>query len=293
MRLNTFIKIVKSVRFLYTNIVPFSIQDFIEKSFNNETYLSQVEFHLVDHCNLNCAYCDHFTPLAPKHFVNIDEIINDFKKLKKIFSHIGKIFILGGEPLLHPNLLEIFEPLKNIYPKSEIVIVTNGVLLNKMNENFWSALKSNQISLSMTKYPIKVDYEGYIEKCKELGIKSYLFSAERFSMQKMNLNIKGKSNKTKAFNRCWRKNCHFLRNSKLYVCPLVSNIKYLNDYFNLNFQIENKDYIDINKIKSPSKIKKLFTQPIPFCKYCSDKETPFANYNISKKEISEWIANFT
>ena len=35
----------------------------------------QVEMHIVDHCNLNCNCCNHFSPLAEPWFISL----KDFK----------------------------------------------------------------------------------------------------------------------------------------------------------------------------------------------------------------------
>lgn len=289
MKLCTLVKIIKSIKDISKNVFPPQFTDFSDRVWGSGTYLSQVEFHLVDHCNLNCAHCDHFTPLAPENFIEVEKIIGDFKKLRKIFDKIGKIYILGGEPLLHPHIQELYSPLRNLYPESEIIVITNGVLLEKTDEDFWAELKKYNIALSMTKYPIKVPYEKYINKCSALGIKSYYFNPDRFRMQKMELDYKGEQDKEKSFLKCNRKRCHFIRDSKLYVCTPVPNIQFLNDFFNINFPVTKKDYIDLNKIKSAAKINKILNKPIEFCKYCPDGESKFEDYAISKKVISEWV----
>ena len=125
--------------------------------------------------------------------------------------------------------------MRNLYPKSEILIITNGILLNKQNDDFWNALKESDITLSMTHYPIKVDYEAYIQKCRNMGIKARYFGLDRDKMQNMSLDVKGKRDKNKAYVRCTRKRCHFLRDGKLYLCTPVPNIRFLNKFFNLNF----------------------------------------------------------
>ncbi len=289
MKLSTLVKIINSIKKITNLILPYDFQDFLLRKSGKGTYLSQVEFHLVDHCNLNCAHCNHFTPLADENFCKIDDIINDFKKLKTIFDNIGKIFIVGGEPLLHPELLNILEPLRTIYPKSEIIIITNGILLNKQEDSFFETLKKYNIALSMTHYPIKVDYENWIKKLNEMGIKAYYFSLDRNKMRKQNLNPDGKNDKNKAFSMCVEKKCHFIRDGKLYICTPAPNISFLNKYFNLNFEVKKTDYIDLNKIKSASKINALFKKPIDFCRYCNDKEIEFDTYRISKKELNEWV----
>ena len=289
MKLSLLYKIIKKIKKIKDILLPCQVEDFLLRKYFKGTFLSQVEFHLVDYCNLNCACCDHFSPLAPKKNVPVCDVISDFKKLKKIFDNVGKILILGGEPLLHPNLLEIFEPLKEIYPKSELVIITNGILLDSMNEDFWLALKKYNVTLSMTKYPIKVDYGKFLNKCLNMGIKSYFFNENKLKMYKMNLDYKAKNDKYAAYKLCWHKNCHFLRDSKLYLCTPAPNIGFLNKHFNLDFKLTKRDYIDLDKVKSATKINRIFSKPIDFCKYCSDKPLEWGEYSHSKKELSEWV----
>ena len=38
--------------------------------------------------------------------------------------------LLGGEPFLHPNLIELCQIARNILPEIEIKILTNGIILN-------------------------------------------------------------------------------------------------------------------------------------------------------------------
>jgi len=35
-----------------------------------------VEMHIVNHCNLNCAGCNHFSPLAEPWFIEIEDFKN-------------------------------------------------------------------------------------------------------------------------------------------------------------------------------------------------------------------------
>lgn len=288
MKLTSLLKLIKIIKKIYTTAVPFKVQDYILAKFNCKT-LSQIEFHIVDHCNLNCAHCDNFTPLSPEWYADINTITNDFKQLSKIYNHIENIYILGGEPLLHPQLLDFFKPIREIYPNSNIILLSNGILVEKQPSLFWDTLKKYDITLSMTKYPINVDYNSIIQKCEKLGIKSFLFSSERFGMFDIKLNYKGTSDIKTSYEICSRKKCHVLRDGKIYHCTFVPNIKFINNYFGINFKIDQKDSVDIYKETSPSKINKFLSETIPFCKYCPQTLPNCVEYSHSKKELSEWI----
>ena len=46
--------------------------------------LEFVEIHLVEHCNLNCFGCNHFSQLANEGYTDINEYDKDMKQLAKI-----------------------------------------------------------------------------------------------------------------------------------------------------------------------------------------------------------------
>lgn len=41
---------------------------------NNKEILHSIETQIVDHCNLNCYGCTHYSTLAPENFINIDNL---------------------------------------------------------------------------------------------------------------------------------------------------------------------------------------------------------------------------
>ena len=45
-----------------------------------------VETHLVEHCNINCKYCDHFSCVASPQFADIGIFEKDLRRIKKLSS---------------------------------------------------------------------------------------------------------------------------------------------------------------------------------------------------------------
>ena len=58
--------------------------------------------HIVDHCNLNCNCCNHFSPIADPWFIELKDFKNQLINLKNNVLNIKNFLILGGEPALHP-----------------------------------------------------------------------------------------------------------------------------------------------------------------------------------------------
>lgn len=253
----------------------------------------RIEVNLVDHCNLNCKFCDHFSPIAEKRFLDIKVFENDISRLAKLTNGtLGGLSLIGGEPLLHNEVSKFFEISRKYFPNTVIDMVTNGILL-KNNDEVWQTLKKYNIKLLITTYPINIDYEAIDKKAKELKI-----AYERFFMfgtdmkEKVSVHhpfkLDGSVNKN-DFIQCYHFNrCIALRDGKLYTCPIIPYSEHFNKYFNQNLTISEKDYIDIYKAKSFEEISKfLATRPM-FCKYCDVTKRTGHPYGISKKSISEW-----
>lgn len=84
----------------------------LRKDNHNETKITKIQYevHLADHCNLNCQMCDHFSPLANENFLSPDHYASDVERLSELFDHDANyIRLLGGEPLLHPQVVRFLK----------------------------------------------------------------------------------------------------------------------------------------------------------------------------------------
>ena len=52
-------------------------------NFKNSIDLIQIKIPICYHCNLNCAYCSHFSPIAPKYEMPVEVFEKDLAQLKK------------------------------------------------------------------------------------------------------------------------------------------------------------------------------------------------------------------
>ena len=128
-----------------------------------------VEYHLVDSCNLKCAGCSHYSSLIDDNvYIPLDFIIKDLTLLKnKVGDKLKWLRLLGGEPLLHPNINECLVKIRELFPKVSISIVTNGILLKKINEEFYNICYENKIELCISNYGIIKDLPNIIDEIKK------------------------------------------------------------------------------------------------------------------------------
>jgi len=245
--------------------------------------LPYLEFHLTNHCNLNCKGCSHFCPIADPNYLTMDTFCRDMKRLSELFINISKIRIMGGEPLLHPLVATFAEKTRRFFPYSAISVVTNGILLPAMSGSFYETMVKNKVTLDISVYPVaKEKMSSYTLLASQYGIPIKFTVVNQFCKR---LNVTGDSDKHYIFKRCSVKDCTFLLNGKIFHCcrPALSEIA--NKKFGWN--IPGDGYIDIHTNVSAATILDFLSQPSPTCSYC--KEVTWFPWEISKCQESEWL----
>ena len=86
-----------------------------------------LEIELTSFCNMRCDRCNRLVESAPtQEMMTVDQI----KKLVKESNELGyrwsDIRVMGGEPTLHPDIIEILQLLKSINNVGLVRIITNG-----------------------------------------------------------------------------------------------------------------------------------------------------------------------
>jgi len=251
--------------------------------------------HLAEHCNLNCAGCEHFSPLAEAKLKNIDIIKNDFSRLSKITDGIiEELNLHGGEPLLNQQINDFLLISRKYFPESRINIMTNGILLDKQTDIFWQICYESNINIIITCYPIQINSNLIMEKAERFKVKIIYLgdpANKKPEWRKLKIDLNGKQNPILSNNLCYASNfCFQLVDGKLYKCWRIAYIKYFNNAFKKDLKvIKNDGYIDIYKARNAIEILNKLKKPAIFCRYCNIKESEYnLKWQYSKKEISEW-----
>ena len=97
-------------------------------------------FNVIDECNMKCNVCYHNSEPGKGNPRSMEEIQQMHETLLKVESAPDIIQITGGEPTLHPELLDIIKYLKT-GPVRHLMLNTNGIRISE-DEEFVKALKN-------------------------------------------------------------------------------------------------------------------------------------------------------
>jgi hypothetical protein len=220
-------------------------------------------------------------------------------------SEIMVISISGGEPLLHPDVSEFPYIIRNIFPKVEIRLVTNGIMLLDQPSSFWDSCRKNKVKINHTKYPIRLDFEKIKQVMNDKRIE-YQYMGDSGDVTKtmcrfpllpntMSEEMTFVMNSTIHFIQCYARigqanNCIVLKNGKLSTCARIQTIHLLNKCFGVNYPISKYDTIDIHEAKSRDEIYNFLASPTPFCRFCNTENITFGHkYRSSECSMAEWI----
>ena len=253
-------------------------------------YIEQLDIHLVEHCNMACYGCLHFSQLAEKKFLDFNTFIKDIEQLSRITSgNIYRIHLLGGEPLLNKNCSDYFYIVRKYFPDTVLRLFTNGILLLQQDETFWNSCKKNKIDIVVSRYSINLDWNAMVNIASKNSV-NLSFTNDEFSRYNMRwiLSEDKMLNHFDNFVNCLTNSIQF-KNGNIYRCCVSGNIEHFNKYFNKQFKITDLDYVNIYNVKDYSEILEFLSRPIPFCGYCNINKTSFIPWSPSKRSIYEYM----
>ncbi len=251
-------------------------------------YMPYLEYHIADHCNLNCKYCEHYAALVQEPFYHdFDKVEKDLEQLHRYISDIKLIRIMGGEPLLHPELVKFAIATRELYPLARIRIVTNGIKLFSLEDHVFNALREYDIGFTVSLYPPMAekvdDFRALFEKHRMIyGISKVM---DVFTVKQ---SLEEEEDIEEVFDQCFQSECHNLYQGKLGICFLPFTTKYFNDYFNTDLPMnEALDLYDSNL--STRKIKEAMMTPISRCAYCVRPKDKKWDIVKTPSMLEDWV----
>ena len=270
-------------------------------SFNEgHPWLGEIQIHVTDNCNLNCKACTHFTPFVRKYRpMNFEKFEQDIKRLKTLFPEIFVLQLMGGEPLLEPKLcMEMIRSVRRLYPNCSINIITNGYLIDKMTEEFWTTVKENNVTFRVSVYPKILSKAEKIETIlKSHGI---FFLCEVYNKVEFDkyFSCRRESDGLKNMRRCHGRGCCTLYYGRMTNCPTPIYVRDVCEELN-KAGIDGKwlyaeDAIDIYKENDSWSIIERLEKPFEFCSRCDISNTLKIPWEMTEGHLDpgDWFIDY-
>ena len=172
------------------------------------------------------------------------------------------------------------------------MIVTNGILLKKMSDEFYNICIESCIEIAITDYKI-FDIATTMGKLKELGIQTKLYrNPKNFIWRYKHIRLtKGEID---CLTKCiFKHQCNNYRNGKIYLCPHIAYIDFFNNYFGKNITLDNTDYISLDEINSYDELVEKINSAKPnfcyhYCNYYDKTHLEKGIWHTTKKDINEF-----
>ena len=265
---------------------------------NTKRYL---DIHVVDHCNLRCAGCLHFAPLAEKGFLDLEEYDRDLETLaaiKGFGGYFSCICLMGGEPLLHPQIDEVVRITRRRLGREAVMLSTNGLLLKRMTDAFWEALVECDVALAISPYPIGVDYRALVDLARAKGARVD-YSADRTGIDggkehflRLAIDADGRQDPAASFAACPFGGINLqLARSAIWPCQVAAHSGALERHFGCHVHDCPEDSLPLASIDSVDQIEAFRRVAHPMCRHCANDRLTVTAWKRSACDPSEWIAD--
>lgn len=260
---------------------------------DEKPYLVHLETHVCDNCNLNCKACNNFSPFVKERRVTDPaQFERDVDRLSELFSNIGRFFLLGGEPLLEPDLCcEMVGIARRYFPNAELRVLTNAILINKMTTEFWECLRQNGVIIHISLYPpVKEKFAG-IETILQIERIPYIISGQvtKFSKRWTLFPFEDAEHNN---NRCGSAGCHYLREGILAKCPddiLIGNMARTLEC--TPAELQGKHIVSLSDDLGSWEIIRQLNSPCDTCKKCTYRRIEVIDWEVAgaSPEAKDWI----
>lgn len=193
--------------------------------------VTKVEIHASNACNLTCESCSHFSNNGHKGFIKPEEA--DYQM--GLWSHrLNPIMfsLLGGEPLLNPQIDEIIKITRKHWT-CNIEFVTNGLLFPKCL-NTGKLLNELGFNIVISKHSYDDEYEKLYDEALKFLDKNNVHYFIRDSVKRWTRRYKGfgpdvmpfeDNNPESSWKICPCKSCLQILDCKLYKCAVIAYLQ--------------------------------------------------------------------
>lgn len=194
---------------------------------NGKVPTRSLEAHIVDHCNLRCAACCSLSPHLPRWHVKPDALAQELTVAARVLSPTW-FKLVGGEPLLHPDLMECVDVARRSNIAPILSVTTNGFLLPRQPLEFWRQIDALTISL----YPnpaLPAEVIALTEaRASEHSVRLNWKKQDSFVEMDRAAACEDEEENRAVWSDCWlRRRCHMIRDGYFYACTRPAHFQTL------------------------------------------------------------------
>ncbi len=247
----------------------------------NRVKIRKMEIYVANGCNLNCLFCSHLNPFR-KGLVSKDELISSMEIwCRKVTPK--KLGLLGGEPLLHPNLDEIISAARRCWPDSEIILTSNGLLFPKKSDELLQELAESRVHVLLSRHLTgsegEKQFDAILKRLSDAGVWVTVIPSSSRWKRYYNMDEHGRpqpfeSRPEQAWTMCGPNTCFNLTNNHLYRCSILANaaLAFQEGVLGENWRVT-QTYEPLSESATTDEIVShlhLFAGPLPACSICPE-----------------------
>lgn len=240
------------------------------------------ELHVTEHCNLRCAHCCNTSPYLPEKTLSPEQIARTLHTMAGVL-HADVFKIMGGEPLLHPRITEVLRVVRESGIGDVVRLFTNGLLLSKMDDDFWRALDHLTIS-SYSSAPVKPAHLAlFEEKARRFDVVLNVKPVDSFSQVMHDVRRDDPAEVQKTWESCWlRHRCLVARDGRFYICTRAAYLEELHTHVELTgpypdpARRREEDSVALDDTALGDKLLALLNRQTPLnsCRFCLGGDGP-------------------
>jgi hypothetical protein len=258
----------------------------------------QAAMKAVYGCNLRCQYCSAYGPYV-HGLVPADELIASCREWRKKIRP-RSFMLYGGEPLLHPELERIIRESARIWNDSKLILITNGLLLERLKPEVFQAIKETGYNVTVSEHTFDPEHRRALDagyaRLREAKI-PFVASPARVSWTATHEYGEDgeispyRSDPKKAWNKCVFRHCVTLSADQLYKCGYFHAV-----YRAVGEGVLNADlwkaaltYSPLTLSATPEEIvEHLHLRAMPACSVCTSKRNivPARQLPPKKNEVT-------
>jgi hypothetical protein len=254
------------------------------------------ELHVVEHCNLKCAHCCNMSPYLADRTLSV-AAVEEMCRVMAAQLQVDVFKIMGGEPLLHPDIAGVLQAIRRSGISPTIRLFTNGLLLHTMRDDFWRALDELTVS-NYASAPVKPALlDATREKARAFGVVLNVKPVAEFS-EVMRAERCGDDAEVEAtFAGCWlRHRCMVVRGGKFFMCTRAAYAEEFHDDLLHGAHPEDRDRAlagDGVPLGTPDLGEALLAylnraEPLASCRFCHGGAGPVsAHAQLSKADVRD------